>query len=76
MVLKLKSIDPDRNRYRFYSIDDLETDLFARYSLRISWGRIGERYRTKTLVFTTQYDLDKEITRRIKTRLKHGYSLS
>lgn len=75
MKLHFHSIDPLENRYRTYSIDDNEPDLFNKYFLIIRWGRISCKGSKKTLYFNSQEEKEKELKKLIERRKKHGYIL-
>lgn len=72
MEYHLKSIDQDKNRYRFYSIV-IQPDLFGKFSLIRRWGRIGTKGRSITTIFESFDQVNKEVNRLLQTRARHGY---
>ena len=71
--LAFQSIDPDINRYRHYSLELFPHDLFGRYELIRTFGRIGQEGRTLVRVYETREEAEKAAQRLIKIRLRHGY---
>ena len=69
-VIYFESIDPERNRHRWYRID-AELTLFGGV-VRREWGRVGQKGRW------VQHDVEsyQEAVQQIKrTRKKHGYKI-
>ncbi len=73
MIIELKSIDEEKNRYRYYMINDLQLDLFSTYSLEIHYGRMNTKGRSMTLTFNSRIDLESELKRRIRKRIRNDY---
>lgn len=72
MEIYLKSIDPEKNRFRFYSMA-VQPDLFGQYYLIRTWGRIGSRGRCMPEIFNTYDEAIKSIDAIVKVRHNHGY---
>jgi predicted DNA-binding WGR domain protein len=66
------SIDPARNRYRFYTLT-WQPGLLGEVSLVRSWGRLGGRGRFCSRVYNSSAEAQKEIARLIERRIKRGY---
>ena len=77
MEYNYKSINPDKNRFRFrfYSMY-IERSLFGEFILSCTWGRIGTRGRTKNIIFDTLDECMRELKRIMRVRERHGYSVS
>lgn len=73
-MLRLRSIDPDRNRWRAYEID-LQPTLFGEVSLVTRWGRIGTRGQTNVYHFPTHAEALRKVRDLIRRRRRHGYEL-
>lgn len=73
-MLRLRSIDPDRNRWRAYEID-LQTTLFGEVSVTTRWGRIGTGGQERIYHFATQSEALHKVRRLIRRRRQHGYEL-
>ncbi len=73
MILKMISVNKEKNRKRFYVIEDLQLSLFNDRILNIHWGRIGYRGRHRTLHFETQEDYDKMLVKLLRKRKSHQY---
>lgn len=48
MNIRLESINPDANRYRYYLVS-LSPTLWGNWGVACRWGRIGESYRGERL---------------------------
>lgn len=73
-TIYLTSIDPARNRFRFYRMA-MRVDLFGGRLIK-EWGRIGRRGRKKVETFK-QYPLAfHEWDRTLRKRYRHGYTES
>ena len=71
----LESVDPEKNRSRFYSLETAPS-LFGSIILIRRWGRIGSRH-PQTLSSEYQ-DIDsllKELRAILRRRHRHGYQL-
>ena len=69
-----KSIRPEENRYRFYSLS-VQRDLWGKWGVVRCWGRIGggskERY-----LWPEREEEVQDIFRAVhQSRLRHGYTL-
>ena len=72
-TIYLESIDPKRNRHRWYRID-AELTLFGGV-IRREWGRIGQKGRGVQHDFETYPEAIFQIKRIVRTRKKHGYKV-
>jgi predicted DNA-binding WGR domain protein len=72
--IRLISIDPTRNRARFYLLQ-WHTTLYGDRALLCTWGRIGTRGRSQPRTFQDASDVRRHITRILRRRLQHGYRL-
>lgn len=70
-TLRWQSIDPERNRYRFYSLS-LSVDLWGETFLIQHWGRIGTKGQRKFVWLPTKA-LDNYIQQVLRQRQLHGY---
>ncbi len=70
-TLRWQSIDPEKNRYRFYSLS-LSVDLWGETFLIQHWGRIGTKGQRK-FVWLPTAELDKYVQQILHQRELHGY---
>lgn len=71
----LESIDPGKNRRRFYSLDTA-TSLFGAIVLIRRWGRIGSRRpQERRSEYREIEPLLRDIRRMLRRRHLHGYKL-
>jgi predicted DNA-binding WGR domain protein len=70
-TLRWQSIDPKRNRYRFYSLS-LSVDLWGETFLIQHWGRIGTKGKRK-FVWAPPEELDQYVRGILRQRELHGY---
>jgi predicted DNA-binding WGR domain protein len=70
----LVSIDPSKNRYRFYTLT-WQPALFEGSALVRSWGRIGTSGRSRAIFFADQKSAQKRVEGILKRRLGHGYAV-
>ena len=71
--LEWKSVDPEKNRFRFYTVS-LSMDLWGETFLVQHWGRIGTKGQRK-FVWGTPEELDKYVQGLLRQRELHGYQL-
>lgn len=74
-VIRLQSIDPEKNRYREYCLT-VGQDLFGDYCLTIRWGRIGGEGDCKRYLHETEDDAYGHAARIVKKRIKRGYDFT
>ena len=72
--LHLVSVDPGRNRARFYRLQWHPT-LWEESALLCSWGRIGTTGRAKVLATAPSDQAEATIAQLVRRRLHHGYQL-
>jgi predicted DNA-binding WGR domain protein len=68
------SIDPERNRYRFYVLS-VEKDLWGQTCLVQRWGRIGGRTKEKITAVADGNDIRQVAHGIFQRRMWHGYEL-
>ena len=68
----LVSVDPDKNRYRFYTLT-WQPSLFEGGAIVRRWGRIGTEGRWRPLFFPSRQEAQKTVEGILKRRLGHGY---
>jgi len=68
----LVSIDPAKNRYRFYTLT-WQAALFDGLALVRCWGRIGTSGQSRAIFFGTREGAQKTVEETLKRRLTHGY---
>lgn len=68
-----RSIDKEKNRFRFFSFHDRQPDLFEPYSISVRWGRIGSKGRQKDLCFATEGEREDAIKKLMILRKRHKY---
>jgi predicted DNA-binding WGR domain protein len=71
-MLYFQSIDPSRNRFRWYLLD-LQADLFGGVNLVRRWGRIGRPGRTSSEHFPDESAASSALAVEVRRRAKHGY---
>ena len=69
---RLLSLDPGRNRYRFYSLT-WQPGLWGGGALVRAWGRLGTPGRSLTAFYPDRGAADPAIRALLRRRLRHGY---
>ena len=72
-TIYLESIDPKRNRHRWYRIE-AESTLFGGV-VRQEWGRVGQKGRRIEHELESYQETVLQIKRIMQTRKKHGYKV-
>ncbi len=72
--VRLESIDPDHNRFRFFLLRWQPT-LWNGPALVRTWGRVGAAGRSRVVVVPEGSDPRDAIRRMLHRRLRHGYQL-
>lgn len=72
-TLCLLSIDPDKNRFRFYRISQQRT-LWDEDVLVQTWGRLGTDGRSRVCFLDDGELAQAVITKQLRRRLQHGYN--
>ncbi len=67
-------IDPERNKFRSYSIAEQLT-LYGAPDLVITWGRIGARQRRRDEHFSSAAELTRRKRELLSRRQRHGYTM-
>jgi len=70
-ILRWQSVDPERNRYRFYSLS-FSLDLWGEPFLVQHWGRIGTKGQ-REFVWVKPEELDQYVHTILRQRELHGY---
>ena len=71
-VVRLSSVDPMTNRFRFYVLSVRPT-LWGDVALVQSWGRLGSPGRSRMTNYATRAEAQAMIERLLRRRLRHGY---
>ena len=74
-MMHLRSVDPDQNRYRWYSMS-LQYTIMGGVDLVCRWGRIGSQGRGIIYPFSDLQEARKGMARIARRRFGHGYSVS
>lgn len=74
-VIRLQSIDPEKNRFREYCLT-VGPDLFGQYCLTIHWGRIGREGDSKNYWHESEEAAYEHAARIVKKRIKRGYAFT
>jgi predicted DNA-binding WGR domain protein len=70
--LHFTSIDPQENRFRFYTITWQKT-LWGEWTIRTTWGRIGGVGRSKVTYFESEQALREALPAILARRFDRGY---
>jgi predicted DNA-binding WGR domain protein len=73
--IHMVSIDPERNRARFYTIS-WQGDLWGAGTIATTWGRIGGRGRTHVTPFDSREALGVALLKMVARRMDRGYRLA
>src|SRR5438874_963186 len=73
--LRLESVDPTRNRARYYELAWQPT-LWGTGALVRHWGRMGTAGRTQVLLEADRPRITKAVERLVVRRVRHGYQLT
>ncbi len=71
-AVTLRLIDPDANKWRFYSLD-VQPDLFGQACLIREWGRIGRAGKVMTTAFPSPTEAERALGRLRRRKEKRGY---
>ena len=69
-VIKLRSVDPGRNRHRYYELETEALGLLVR--VERSWGR-EDRRRRRLVRYLAPADAEREVRGVLRARARHGY---
>jgi predicted DNA-binding WGR domain protein len=72
--VRLESIDPEANRFRFYTFTWQQT-LWGEWTIRCTWGRIGSPGRSRTAYTGLRDELPTALADLVARRLRRGYRL-
>ena len=72
--VRLTSVDPARNRYRFYSLT-WQPMLFGGGALIRTWGRMGTKGRTLEIVYPDRASAQPAVEQLLRQRLRRGYQV-
>lgn len=70
----LVSVDPDKNRHRFYTLT-WQPALFSGGAIVRRWGRMGTEGRWRPLFFGSRESAQKTVEETLKRRMAHGYQV-
>ena len=73
--VRFESIDPSRDRRRFYDLAWQPT-LFGEGALVRSWGRQGQAGTTRATFYPDRSHADAEVRQVVRRRLAHGYRVT
>lgn len=71
-TIHLQSVDPSRNRARFYSMAVVR-DLFGNWMLVKRWGRIGTSGRMSSLTFSSAGEAISALSDVARAKGRRGY---
>ena len=75
MLVYLESVDPRKNRFRFYVLH-LSPNLFGGWSLERRWGRIGARNpRRRIHLCESREEAKALLARHLYNRPRRGYEV-
>lgn len=74
VYVHLASVDPSRNRYRFYTLT-WQPSLFGGGAIVRHWGRIGTKGQWRAIFFGTREEAQETVEETLKRRLGHGYQV-
>jgi predicted DNA-binding WGR domain protein len=74
-VIRLTSVNPTKNRYRFYTLA-FQPGLWGTVALIRSWGRQGTRGQSRIHIYSEHAAAQKEAHRLLRRRLQHGYEIA
>ena len=70
--VRLVSIDPKQNRFRFYTISWQKT-LWGEWTIRSTWGRLGSMGTSQLRYFESEEALRETLPNIVRRRLARGY---
>jgi predicted DNA-binding WGR domain protein len=70
--VRLVSIDPEQNRFRFYTISWQKT-LWGEWTIRSTWGRIGGMGTSQVAYFQSEQALRMTLPKVLAQRRARGY---
>ena len=62
-----------QGRIHYYSLDDRQGHLFAKFTFTVNWGMTLTAGREKVHAFTTRPEMDKKLQHLIQDRVNSGY---
>jgi predicted DNA-binding WGR domain protein len=74
-TLCLVSINPAKNRYRYYRLSHQRT-LWDEDVLVQTWGRLGTDGRSRLCYLDAPEQVQREMTKLLRRRLQHGYQVT
>jgi predicted DNA-binding WGR domain protein len=72
--MELHRIDPTKNCRRGYRLHETRT-LFGELTLVIAWGRLGQRFRSRSELFPSDLLRARRREELLARRRRHGYTL-
>ena len=73
--VRFVSQDPAKNRQRFYLLG-WQSTLDGETALVCSWGRLGTHGRSRTIFYPEQAQVQENLVRLIRRRLRRGYQVT
>ena len=74
-MIILRSVEPEKNRFRQYIIE-VQPTLFGGHGVTARWSRIGARRgQIRTYYFPTAGDAVKKALHLVELRKRHGYTV-
>lgn len=70
--LRLVSVDPSHNRYRFYTLS-CEQTLWKEWAIRSTWGRIGGMGRSRIAYLGHRGGVSGALQELLEHRMRRGY---
>lgn len=71
-AMMLRSVDPGRNRYRYYKLETDPLGLFV--GVKRSWGRMGKKKRCVVKLLCPE-EAEREVRNLMRVRARHGYEV-
>ena len=72
MMITLYKTDR-QGQIHYYSVDDRQGHLFAKFTFTVNWGTTLIASREKVHVFDTRREMDTKLQHLIRDRVGHGY---
>jgi predicted DNA-binding WGR domain protein len=72
MMITLYKTD-HKGRLHYYSLDDRQGHLFAKYTFTVNWGMTLTTGREKVHAFDTRREMDSKLQHLIQERVDSGY---
>ena len=70
-AITLRLIDPEKNKWRFYSLD-VQPDLFGNTCLVCEWGRVGRAGKVLTRAYPSIAEAERALERLRRRKERRG----